>query len=104
MKRIASVMTVYKDQYTEYQRRHDELWPEMEKVLKEHGVHHYSIFLLKETGQLFAYLLVENEEQYMKISETDICQKWWEYMEPLMETNVDKSPVSKELKEVFYLE
>ncbi|PNQ81788.1 hypothetical protein C1T21_09760 [Paenibacillus sp. F4] len=37
-------------------------------------------------------------------SATDICQKWWAYMKPLMETNPDDSPVSRNLKEVFYLE
>ena len=30
-------------------------------------------------------------------------QKWWKYMEDIMETNHDNSPVSIPLKEVFYL-
>lgn len=103
MIRKASIMFVYKDQYEEYQRRHDELWPEMEKELKEHGAHNYSIFLDEESGQLFAYLEIEDEERWNQMASTDICQKWWTYMEPLMETNPDNSPVSKELKSVFYL-
>lgn len=103
MVRKASVMKVYKDQYEEYKKRHDELWPEMEKMLKDHSVSEYSIFLLEETGQLFAYLHVEDEALYAKVSETEICKRWWAYMEPLMETNEDSSPVSIELNEVFYL-
>ncbi|MEK4566849.1 L-rhamnose mutarotase [Alkalihalobacillus sp. FSL R5-0424] len=103
MVRKASVMKVYKDQYAEYKKRHDELWPEMEKMLKDHGVSEYSIFLLEDTGQLFAFLNVEDEAVYAKVSETQICKKWWAYMEPLMETNEDNSPVSHELTEVFYL-
>ncbi len=103
MIRKASIMFVYKDQYEEYQRRHDELWPEMEKELKEHGAHNYSIFLNEESGQLFAYLEIEDKEKWNQMASTDICQKWWTYMEPLMETNPDNSPVSKELKSVFYL-
>jgi|SRR5690625_1007798 len=103
MIRKASIMTVYEGKYDEYQRRHDELWPEMEKALKEHGAHNYSIFLDERNGQLFAYLEVEDEEKYDQIAQTEICQKWWEYMEPLMETNPDHSPVSIELKEVFHL-
>lgn len=103
MVRKASALKVYKDQYEEYKKRHDELWPEMEKMLKDHGVSEYSIFLLEETGQLFAYLHVEDESLYARVSETEICKKWWAYMEPLMETNDDHSPVAKELKEVFYL-
>ena len=103
MIRKASIMFVYKDQYEEYKRRHDELWPEMEKELKEHGAHNYSIFLDEESGQLFAYLEIEDEERWNQMASTDICQKWWTYMEPLMDTNPDNSPVSKELKSVFYL-
>lgn len=96
-------MFVYKDQYAEYKRRHDELWPEMEQELKAHGAHNYSIFLERESGKLFAYLEIQNEEKWKQMSETVICQKWWAYMEPLMETNSDNSPVSIELEEVFYL-
>lgn len=104
MIRKGSVMTVYKDKYEEYKRRHDELWPEMRTALKEHGAHNYSIFLEKSTGKLFAYVEVEDEEKYERIAETEICQKWWKYMEPLMETKEDKSPVSIELTEVFHLD
>jgi L-rhamnose mutarotase len=103
MIRKASIMFVYKDQFDEYKRRHDDLWPEMEKELKAHGAHNYSIFLDEESGQLFAYLEIEDEEKWSKMASTDICQKWWAYMEPLMETNPDNSPISKELKAVFYL-
>ena len=88
--RLASIMQVYKDQFEEYEKRHNELWPEMEETLK--------------SGQLFAYLEVDDVETWDKVSKTEICKKWWDYMEPLMETNPDNSPVSKQLKSVFYLE
>ena len=38
------------------------------------------------------------------IAETDICKKWWKYMEPLMDTNEDNSPVTTDLQEVFHLD
>ncbi|MFJ7745791.1 L-rhamnose mutarotase [Peribacillus sp. NPDC097295] len=103
MIRKASIMTVYKDHYEEYQKRHDELWPEMEVELKAHGVHSYSIFLEKETGKLFAYLEIEDEEKWSEMPNTAINKKWWNYMEPLMETNPDNSPVAIDLMEVFHL-
>lgn len=103
MIRKASVMTVYKDQYEEYKKRHDELWPEMAVELKTHGASNYSIFLEEATGKLFAYVEIESEDKWAQMASTDICQKWWAFMEPLMETNPDRSPVSTELKDVFYL-
>ncbi|MFB6469078.1 L-rhamnose mutarotase [Cytobacillus sp. Hz8] len=103
MIRKASIMFVYKDCYEEYKKRHNEIWPEMVTELKTHGAHNYSIFLDEETGRLFAYLEVEDEEKYAQMADTDICKKWWAYMEPIMETNPDNSPVSIDLKDVFYL-
>ncbi|KYD16810.1 hypothetical protein B4168_3985 [Anoxybacillus flavithermus] len=97
-------MFVNKDSYEEYKRRHDEIWPEMVTELKAHGAHNYSIFLDKETGRLFAYLEIEDEKLWEQMAETEICQKWWKYMKPIMKTNPDNSPVSINLDEVFHLE
>ncbi|UOQ44990.1 L-rhamnose mutarotase [Halobacillus salinarum] len=103
MIRKASVMYVNKGSYEEYKRRHDELWPEMNAALKEHGAHNYSIFLNEQTGELFAYLEIEDEEKWEQMSGTDVCRRWWAYMADIMETNDDHSPVSVELKDMFYL-
>ncbi|BDR55592.1 L-rhamnose mutarotase [Xylocopilactobacillus apis] len=102
--RVGQLMHVYSDQYDEYERRHNNLFPEMKKALKEAGAHNYSIYLDKKTGNLFAYLEVDDVEKYDQISSTPACKKWWEYMEPLMDTNPDKSPVTIDLKEVFHLD
>lgn len=96
-------MQVYSEYYDEYKRRHDNLWSEMEEAILQHGAASYSIFLNPNTGQLFAYLEVENEDKWDALANTDICKKWWEYMATLMETNDDNSPVSIDLKEVFHL-
>lgn len=45
MIRKAFVMQVNADAHVEYQRRHNPIWPELEAVLKEHGAHHYAIYL-----------------------------------------------------------
>ncbi|WP_339191397.1 L-rhamnose mutarotase [Bacillus sp. FSL K6-1003] len=104
MKRKASIMFVHKDKFKEYKQRHDDIWPEMADALKAHGAHHYSIFLDEETGRLFAYLEIEDEEKWRNMAETEVCRRWWKSMAPLMKTNADDSPVSIDLKEVFYFE
>ena len=104
MKRIGQVMYVYPDKYEEYQKRHRELWPEMKAALKEYGATNYSIYLNKANGELFAYLEVPDVAKYNEIANTDICKKWWAYMEPLMKTNPDNSPVADDLHEVFHLD
>lgn len=102
--RKAFVMSANAGQEAEYERRHRRIWPELEAILKQHGVRTYSIFLLPETRQLFAYVEYDCEEQWNAVAETSICQKWWSYMKDIMPSNPDNSPVSSQLKEVFHLD
>lgn len=103
MIRKAFKMKVYLDKIEEYTENHNPIWPELEEVLKSHGVHNYSIFFDNETYSLFGYAEIESEISWNAIAETEICKKWWSYMSPLMETNTDDSPVSVDLTNVFYM-
>ena len=87
----------------EYEKRHNEIWPELKQLLKETGVSDYSIFWDKDTNLLFAYQLVEGNASSQDLGENPVVQKWWAYMADIMDTNSDNSPVSIPLKEVFYL-
>jgi hypothetical protein len=60
--RKAFIMSVNAGAEAEYEKRHNPIWPELEKVLKDHGVSNYSIFLHAETHQLFGYAEIESEE------------------------------------------
>ena len=87
----------------EYIRRHNEVWPELKKKIKDSGVSDYSIFIDDETDTLFAVQKVEGESGSQDIGDEEIVQKWWKYMADIMEVNPDCSPVSIPLEEVFYL-
>lgn len=69
-------MHLYPGKAEEYQRRHQELWPEMKEMIHEYGGHNYSIYLDTETNVLFAYLEVEDEETWAKSADTAINRKW----------------------------
>lgn len=103
MERIAFKMKLLPDSLNEYIKRHDEIWPDLERLLKEKGITDYSIFHDDSTRILFGYLKIENERVLDDLSKEIIMQKWWSYMKDLMETNTDDSPVTVRLKEVFYL-
>ena len=104
MIRKAFRMFVHPGHEAEYERRHRPVWPELEAVLKTHGVHNYSIFLDERDDSLFAYVEVEDEARWDAIARTDVCRRWWAHMRELMPTNPDDSPVSVPLREVFHLE
>jgi L-rhamnose mutarotase len=99
----AFLMSVNPDQQVEYEHRHNPIWKDLEAVLKSHGVHNYNIFLVPETSQLFAYVEIESQERWDVIAKTEPCRRWWAYMNDIMPSNPDNSPISTELKQVFYL-
>lgn len=104
MIRKAFLMWVNPDQHAEYEKRHSPIWPQLHKVLKDHGVHNYSIFLDQETSQLFGYVEIEDQARWNAIANTPECKKWWAYMKDIMPYNADGSPKSRELKDVFHIE
>ncbi|MCX6240007.1 MAG: L-rhamnose mutarotase [Bacteroidia bacterium] len=104
MKRLAFKMYLNEGMKAEYKKRHDEIWPELKKLLKDNGVSEYSIFLDEETNYLFAFQKVSGEGGSQDLGKTEIVQKWWKMMSTIMKSNPDNSPVSVELEEVFYME
>ena len=104
MIRKAFVMSVNEGSEQEYEKRHRPIWPELEQVLRDHGVHNYSIFIDEQTRQLFGYAEIEDEARWAAIAQTPICQKWWVHMKELMPANPDNSPVSSTLREVFHID
>lgn len=103
MNRIAFKMKLHRGKEAEYKRRHNELWPELEQLLKQAGIEDYSIFLDEETNDLFGILKIEDSKQLNELPKHPVMKKWWAYMKDIMESNADNSPVSVPLKEVFYL-
>jgi L-rhamnose mutarotase len=103
MMRKAFVMYVNPGSEEEYRLRHNPIWPDLEAILRSHGVRNYSIHLHPKTRQLFAYAEIESEERWSAIAKTLQCQKWWTHMADLMPHHPDQSPIAESLVEVFHL-
>ena len=88
----------------EYEKRHDEIWPELSETLKKAGVSDYSIFLEKSTGKLFAVLQRPDNHDMELLPLDPVVKKWWAYMADIMETHPDNRPVEESLVKVFHLE
>lgn len=88
----------------EYRKRHDEIWPELKRLLKENGISDYSIFLDEETHILFAVQQQEGAAGSQNLGQEAIVKKWWDHMADIMEVNPDNSPVTLPLEKVFHLE
>ena len=87
----------------EYRKRHDEIWPELEMLLKDAGVSDYSIYLDQDTYILFGVLWRTDNHSMDVLPTHDIMQKWWAYMADIMETDSSNEPVVTELVPVFHM-
>lgn len=103
MKRVAFKMKLKPDCKDEYIKRHAVIWPELIDLLHSVGVRNYSIYLDEETNTLFGFQNVEGEAGSQDLGNNPWVKKWWAHMADIMETNLDNSPVSMPLSEVFFM-
>jgi len=103
MEQIGFRMQLNKGQAIEYQRRHDQIWPELVTLLKNAGISDYSIFLHEETNSLFAVLRRTEDHKMDSLPLEPVMQKWWAYMADIMASDTNNEPVVEPLERVFYL-
>jgi L-rhamnose mutarotase len=104
MQRIAFLMHIQTGTEEEYQRRHAQVWPQMLAELKAAGCYNYSIF--RDGLRLFAYLEVEDIDQYRTyLAASTIAAEWEAYMSDILVREVDPATnFPALLPEVFHLD
>lgn len=103
MQKIAFKMMLKPGHLAEYRQRHDVIWPDLADVLRQAGISDYSIHHDSLTDVLFATLWQTPASGMAALHRFDVMRRWWNEMEPLMETNPDGSPISIPLETVFHL-
>lgn len=101
MRRVANRMRIKPGTQAEYKRRHDEIWPELSRVISDAGIHNYSIWC--DNNDLFSYYEVDDyEKSNAIIAESEVVRKWNEYMGDILEFDIDpKTGARKELMLMF---
>ncbi len=87
----------------EYQRRHDELWPELAQALRDAGIFDYWIFLDEDTLALFAVLKRKPGHPFDDLATLPVMRRWWDHMAPLMEVEPGNKPKQWALPPLFHL-
>ena len=103
MEKYAFKMMLNAGQLQTYKQRHDAIWPELTKLLKQAGVSDYSIYLDEETHILFGVLWRTSDHTMEALPLHPVMQKWWDYMSDIMQTNADNSPLAVPLTPVFHM-
>jgi L-rhamnose mutarotase len=104
MQRVAFLMRIAPGTEDEYERRHQQVWPEMVAELKAAGARNYSIF--RSGLQLFAYLEVNDLGRYCAyLAESAAAAKWEAHMSDILVREVDPATnFPWLLPEVFHLD
>ena len=87
----------------EYQRRHDEIWPELAALLRDAGISDYSIHFDAETNLLIGVLIRMEGHAMDSLPDHPVMQRWWAYMADIMETGPDNAPIAVPLPSVFHM-
>jgi L-rhamnose mutarotase len=106
MKRYSFLMKIRPGLRAEYEKAHDEIWPDMAKAIKDSGIRNYSIYFGAD-GTLFAYLESENPAlSFEKLAKTEVNARWQKAMDRFF---VKKDPKTigadvVEIEEVFHID
>ena len=105
MERFAWKAIVKDGKLEEYKKRHDNIWPEMKKVLKESGISNYTIWNVG--NELFGYFECSKGIEFAERNQamSPIVDKWNEYMKDVMVMEMDPvTGAQPKLEQVFFLE
>ena len=110
MKRYGMVIGLYEDRVEDYKKLHQEVWPEVLKMIKESHIRNYSIYLnqLGDAGYFlfsyFEYIGDDFEADMATMAADPITQKWWDACKPCMKPlkNAAKDDWWTNMSEVFH--
>ncbi len=104
MEKYAWKAKIIEGKQEEYKKRHNEIWPEMVKVLKDAGISNYTIWMSGD--EVFGYYECEKGVEYAAEVQKNspIVDKWNEYMKDVMIMEMDPVTGAQPLlKKVFEL-
>ena len=97
MLRAGFAMQLKPGNKAEYKRRHDEIWPELNELLRTSGISDYTIFLEEASLQLFAVQKLADNHTTDQLSQNPLVKKWCEYMSDIVLMDSSGNPISTPL-------
>ena len=98
MQRACFTFEIYPDKADEYKKRHDELWPEMERMMHAQDV---SMVIYRHGEWLFIHGTAPTEEHFRRTGTDPITPKWNEYMKDVLQVDETGDLIVHELPLAF---
>ena len=104
MERICFFMEIIPGQEAEYQRRHDEIWPELVTALTEAGVGNYSLFRRGTTVTAYAECTPEAATAFARVGATEVNARWAAWFSEVLVELTDENGNLVRADEVWHLD
>lgn len=89
MERACFVMHLYPGKEAEYQRRHDEIWPEMTEALTASGFTNYTLFRRGSTVYAYLECVPDRATAFAAMGGTEVNARWQEWFGDVIERSTD---------------
>jgi L-rhamnose mutarotase len=103
MERVCFTFEIYEDKVAEYEKRHDEIWPELVEAINASGFKNYSIFRRGLTAIGYMECVPDKKTAFAKLSSYDVNAKWGKWFEDIIVNLTDSQGSLFELKEIWHL-
>ena len=104
MERLCFTFEVYPGREAEYQRRHDEIWPELVREIERSGFRNYSLF--RRGSQVIAYMECHPDAAtaFAALAGSGPVARWAEWFEDVIVSMTDANGDLMTLDEVWHLD
>jgi L-rhamnose mutarotase len=90
MERICFTFAIKPGTENEYQRRHDEIWPELVEAIQEAGIRNYTLFRRGLQITAYAECHPDAATAFGKVAETVVTARWATWFEDVIEQLADE--------------
>ncbi len=104
MERVCFTFEIYEGQEAEYDKRHDEIWPELVKDINEAGFTNYTIFRRGNTAVGYFEAVPDKKTALEKMGKSPANAKWAEWFKSVIVNLADGHGNLLEMREVWHLD
>jgi L-rhamnose mutarotase len=104
VERVCFTFEIHPGTEAEYKKRHDEIWPELVKAIKDAGQSNYSLF--RQGTTIVGYVECEPDAStsFASVRDTDANARWAKWFEDVIVSLTNEKGELNRLDEVWHLD
>lgn len=104
MERLCFTFTIRPGTEDEYQRRHDEIWPELVEAITEAGFTNYTLFRRGLQVTAYAECVPDVATVFGRLGGYEVNRRWSEWFEDVIDSLTDADGNVHRADEVWHLD